>query len=190
MSLLARSIVIRCDYFIMQDSDNRTVSGVTADTLRTHLAYTAWADRRLLDAAARLSPEEVGRDFGTADRSVAGPLAHIFASTRAWLARIDGEPFPGPVPEADRNLVFLEREWPPLQERWRAWATRLTDEAAGTVISYHDMKGNPWQNPVWEILLHVVNHGTHHRGQISGFLRSMGHTPPPLDLIAYYRSLR
>jgi uncharacterized damage-inducible protein DinB len=37
--------------------------------------------------------------------------------------------------------------------------------------------------------LHLVNHGTHHRGQISGFLRAMDHTPPPLDLIAYYRSL-
>jgi uncharacterized damage-inducible protein DinB len=35
----------------------------------------------------------------------------------------------------------------------------------------------------------VVNHGTHHRGQVSGFLRSMGHTPPALDLIAYYRQL-
>jgi uncharacterized damage-inducible protein DinB len=33
----------------------------------------------------------------------------------------------------------------------------------------------------------VVNHGTHHRGQVSGFLRVMGHTPPPLDLVFYYR---
>jgi uncharacterized damage-inducible protein DinB len=36
-------------------------------------------------------------------------------------------------------------------------------------------------------LLHVVNHGTHHRGQVAGFLRSMGRKPPVLDLIAYYR---
>jgi uncharacterized damage-inducible protein DinB len=42
---------------------------------------------------------------------------------------------------------------------------------------------------LWKIVLHVVNHGTHHRGQASGFLRAMGHVPPPLDLIAYYRTL-
>ena len=39
----------------------------------------------------------------------------------------------------------------------------------------------------WQIVTHVVNHGTHHRGQVSGFLRTMGHTPPPLDLSFYYR---
>ena len=59
--------------------------------------------------ALKFIPEELARDFKTADHSVAGTLAHIFASSRAWLARVHGEPFPGPVPEADRNLAFLER---------------------------------------------------------------------------------
>ena len=40
--------------------------------------------------------------------------------------------------------------------------------------------------PAWQIVMHVVNHGTHHRGAVSGFLRAMGKTPPKLDLIAYY----
>jgi uncharacterized damage-inducible protein DinB len=51
------------------------------------------------------------------------------------------------------------------------------------------MRGNPWTQPLWEIVLHVVNHGTHHRGQAAGFLRSLGHTPPKLDLIFYYRQM-
>jgi len=62
------------------------------------------------------------------------------------------------------------------------------DAAIAEPISYRDMKGHPWVSPVWQIVLHVVNHGTHHRGQVAGFLRSMGKTPPVLDLIAYYRS--
>ena len=65
----------------------------------------------------------------------------------------------------------------------------FTDADAKRVISYKDMRGNAYAQPVWQIILHLVNHGTPHRGQISGFLRSMGHTPPPLDLIAYYRTL-
>ena len=53
--------------------------------------------------------------------------------------------------------------------------------------SYKDLKGNPYTTPYWQIILHVVNHGTHHCGQVSGFQRSLGHAPPPLDLMAYYR---
>ena len=70
---------------------------------------------------------------------------------------------------------------------WLGWARPLTDEDVLRDVSYRDLKGNPWSTPLWQIVFHVVNHGTHHRGQAAGFLRSMGHVPPPLDLIAYYR---
>ena len=52
--------------------------------------------------------------------------------------------------------------------------------------AYSDMRGNPWRQPVGHLVLHVVNHATHHRGQVSGFLRAMGHTPPKIDLVFYY----
>jgi uncharacterized damage-inducible protein DinB len=57
------------------------------------------------------------------------------------------------------------------------------------VIHYQDMKGNSYTSTLWEIVLHVVNHATHHRGQVAGFLRTLGHTPPPLDLIRFYREV-
>jgi uncharacterized damage-inducible protein DinB len=160
-----------------------------ADTLRTHLDYTTWATARLLAAAAELSPEERTRDLGTADKSVVGTLAHIFAADRVWMARIHGRP-PGKfITPEDRDLALLQREWPALLEVWKQWAAGLTDESPATVISYQDTKGNSYSSPLWQIVLHVVNHGTHHRGQVSGFLRAMGRVPPPLDLIAYYREL-
>ena len=56
-------------------------------------------------------------------------------------------------------------------------------------IAYDDFKGNPWKTPAWQVILHVVNHATHHRGQAAGFIRAMGKTPPVLDLMAYYRGL-
>ena len=70
---------------------------------------------------------------------------------------------------------------------WQQWAAGLTEENVTRIASYQDTKGNPYTTELWKIVLHVVNHGTHHRGQVSGFLRTMGHVPPPLDLIAYYR---
>ena len=161
----------------------------SADTLRLHLDYSAWASQRMLEAASKLTEEDLHRDFKTADKNVVGTLAHAFAADRVWLGRIQGNPPPGFIDDQDRQLGTLQKEWPALQQRWKQWSGPLSDQDVLKKISYKDLKGNPYETPLWQILLHVVNHATHHRGQASGFLRAMGHTPPPLDLIAFYRTL-
>jgi len=160
---------------------------LSADTLRLHLDYTAWATRRLLDSVANLSAEDSAHDFKTSDKTVVHTLAHIFAADRVWLGRIQGNPPANFIAPEDRQLSVLQKEWPALQERWKLWAAPMTDQDFQAQIAYRDLKGNSWKQPVWQILLHVVNHGTHHRGQVSGFLRAMGHNPPALELIAFYR---
>jgi uncharacterized damage-inducible protein DinB len=162
---------------------------VSADTLRLHLDYTAWASQRLMDAAAKLSAEELTHDFKTADKSVLDTLVHVYAADRIWLARVLGEPRATFIDPEDRDLGLLQAEWPALLQRWKLWLRDLNDVDVLQPISYKDTKGNPYSSPLWQIILHVVNHGTHHRGQVSGFLRAMGHTPAPLDLIAYYRTI-
>jgi uncharacterized damage-inducible protein DinB len=163
---------------------------IALEALRTHLDYTAWASGKLVQAASVLSAEELTRDFHTSDRNVLGTLVHVYAADRTWLGRIRGNP-PARFldPERDMHFSVLQNDWPALYEQWKHWASSLTDESLPAKISYKDLKGNPHETPQWQIALHVVNHGTHHRGQVSGFLRSMGHTPPQLDLIAYYRQL-
>jgi uncharacterized damage-inducible protein DinB len=161
----------------------------SADTLRLHLDYSAWASNRMLEAAGKLTEEELNRDFKTSDKCVVSTLAHAFAADRIWLQRIHGNVQNTFIDDNDRRLGTLKTEWPALQQRWKDWAGPLSDQDVVKKISYKDLKGNPYESPLWQILLHVVNHATHHRGQVSGFLRAMGHTPPPLDLIAYYRTL-
>jgi len=162
---------------------------IEAKTLCTHLSYTTWATNRMLDAASKLTADELQRDFGTADKSVVGTLAHIFAADRVWMTRIRGEAPSTFLKPEERGLEFLNREWPPLLKAWEQWAAGLSDDKITATASYHDLKGNPWTTPLWQIVLHVVNHGTHHRGQVSGFIRALGHVPQPLDLMAYYREV-
>ncbi len=163
---------------------------ITLEALRTHFDYTAWASSRLVNAASSLSAEELTRDFHTADHSILGTLVHIYAADRIWLGRILGNPPAKFInPEQDMHLTVLQNDWPVLHKRWKDWASSLAEDSLGTKFSYKDLKGNPHETPLWQISLHVVNHGTHHRGQVSGFLRVMGHAPPPLDLIAYYREI-
>jgi uncharacterized damage-inducible protein DinB len=159
-----------------------------SDALRDHLAYTSWASRRLVEAAAQLTPEQLTRDFQTADKSVLGTLVHVFAGDRLWFNRVAKHSPRTFVTEADYQLSVLQIEWPKVLDDWQRWAAGLTDEAAEAELSYTDLRGNAWRQPIWQLVLHVVNHGTHHRGQAAGFLRSMGVAPPALDLVVFYRT--
>lgn len=161
-----------------------------ADLLRTHIDYTAWASARLVRAASALTGDELARDFKTADKSVLGTLVHVFAADRIWLARIGGRPPGAFVTEADHKLSVLQNDWPALHDRWKKWAAGITEENAQSNIAYIDTSGKSWNQPLWELVLHMVNHGTHHRGQVSGFLRALGRVPPPIDLAVYQREIR
>ena len=163
---------------------------VSVDTLRTHIDYSAWASARMVEAAAKLPEAELRRDFATADKSVLGTLVHVFGADRVWLARVQGRQQGPFLSDADYSMDVLRTDWPRIYAGWKEFAAPLTDGDVTQLRAYTDLKGNPWQTPLWQIVLHVVNHGTHHRGQAAGFLRSLGHAPPPLDLIAYYRIQR
>ena len=132
----------------------------------------------------QIPAEHLTHDFQTADRSILGTLVHTFGADRVWLKRVRGEPITTFLTDEDRQLATLQRDWPRVLDGW----STMVDEPE-RVVHYQDMKGNPYTSKLWEIVLHVVNHGTHHRGQVSGFLRALGHAPPQLDLIRFYRGL-
>jgi uncharacterized damage-inducible protein DinB len=160
---------------------------LSVEDLREHLAYSAWASQRLVQAASELTPEELIRDFQTSDHSVLGTLVHTFAADRVWLARLRHSPRPQFSSEADYQLSVLQNEWPAVYRQWDELLAGWDDEFVAADFTYQDMRGNAWTQAVWRLVLHVVNHGSHHRGQVSGFLRTMGRVPPVLDLVTYYR---
>ncbi len=154
--------------------------------LREHFDYTRWATTRLLKQVALLPEEHLMRDFGTADRSILQTLAHIYLADRIWLGRVEHSA--GPFGNAaEYRLADLESAWPLLHHRWAELLNHATDNSADEPVTYRDLKNREWRQPLWQVLLHTVNHGTHHRGQVVGFLRAMGYVPEPLDLIACYR---
>src|SRR5450432_3154608 len=155
---------------------------LSVEDLREHLAYSAWASQRLVHAASELTEAELLRDFQTSDHSVLGTLVHTFAGDRIWLTRMQKAPRPQYSSEADHHLSVLQNEWPELYRQWDEWMQGLNDDAVRADFTYQDMRGAVWTQPIWKLVLHVVNHGTHHRGQVSGFLRAMGQVPPVLDL--------
>jgi len=114
---------------------------IPAEVLRSQIGYMAWASGLLVEAAAKLTHDELTRDFGTADKSVLGTLVHVFGADRVWLARLKGEPADRFLTDEDYQLAVLENDWPALYERWKEWAAGRTDEAAAGDVAYRDLAG-------------------------------------------------
>ena len=157
-----------------------------AEALR-HLHYSGWASRKVLDAARGLSSEDLARPTGISHGSILGTLCHIHFADRIWYSRVV-DPQEPLIREGD--LTALERDWTTIQRKWEAWAAALTDADLARVVPYKTLDGKQsFENSVSEIILHVVNHATLHRGQAVGMIRQLGITPPVTDLTAYFREL-
>ena len=87
------------------------------------------------------------------------------------------------------TLAVLQTAWPELLQKWISWADALTDQDMDRVVEYQGADGKAFRNTVTQIVLHLVNHATLHRGQAMAMLRQLGIKPPGTDLIFYYRGL-
>jgi uncharacterized damage-inducible protein DinB len=163
---------------------------MSAPTLRAQALlmarYNLWATRRLLDAVAALDDADCRRDVGLFFRSVHGTLNHLLVAEHAlWFRRfaegasptvtLDAELEPDRARLGERLLAGAGA-WLPLIEAW-------SDERFTGVLAYRRMAGPPASPPFATALLHVFNHGTHHRGQISAGLTMLGRPGPVLDLL-------
>ncbi len=154
----------------------------------SHLQFHRWANQRIVEAARLLSIELLHKDHGTSFKSVFGTLVHMYQADSAWFGRIFGNPdsqtstYP-PKPD----LAGLAGDWFGLLDRAAEWSAKLTEAEWNNVITYKDSRGNAHQTALLPIIMHLVNHGSYHRGQVSSLLRQSGATPPSTDLINFYR---
>ncbi len=156
-----------------------------------HVRYNAWASRKCLDSARILALEDLNRNLGAAYPTVAATIGHIFQADDAWYSRITGTPrLTSSVPGEQWTIEAFDRDWLPLLDRYVAMAEGLTEDGWNRVVSYRNLQGEPYENTVRHILLHLVNHDSFHRGQVSAFLRQLGHKPAWIDLMAYYREAK
>ena len=161
----------------------------SADEIRDLFAYDRWANRRLLDAVSRLTPEQFTRDLGSSYPSVQATLAHLLAANWVWLERWQGRS-PGGLPDAGWAVGTFEAmldKWAEVEAGQRTFVESLTDEALEAGLSYRNTKGEPFEQPLWQTLRHAVNHASYHRGQVVTMLRQLGTEAVSTDLVLFYR---
>jgi uncharacterized damage-inducible protein DinB len=162
---------------------------IDRDFLCLQLDYTRWASERTMNAARALTPQELAKDLGNSYGGVAGTLEHIFQADRVWLSRVEGTPRSTLFdPEETWTLDSLSEQWADVAARWRVWAEHTDD--FGAVLRYKNLAGQSHELPLWQLVMHVVNHATYHRGQITTMLRQLGHEPIGTDLHVFYLSRR
>jgi uncharacterized damage-inducible protein DinB len=162
---------------------------MTHQDLETLLDYQYWARDRMLAAIEPLSHEQYTRDMGSSFRSVRETVVHIYAAEWIWFRRWQGEsPTSLLSSEQFPDLPAIRDAWRLLETDVRAHLASLGDAGIERITAYRFMNGQPGATPFWQMLQHVVNHGTYHRGQVTTMLRQLGVAPPKsLDLIAFYR---
>ena len=150
-----------------------------ADEIRFLYAYDRWATRRLLAVLDGLDPAVWTRPEAVGDRGLGGILVHQLGASMRWRlafqAEGDGEspePEKEPLPTIDELRERWEVEWAAVD----AWLPGMTDGFVG-----HVHEGVP----IWQMLVHVVNHGTQHRAEAAALLTAEGRSPGELDLINY-----
>ncbi len=160
---------------------------MTAAEARTHIRYSGWASRKLLDAAEALTEEQRTKPMGVSHESIQGTLGHIHAADRIWYKRtVEPEMVMPPIAEMS-SLEAITANWPDLQAKWETWADSLADADLERMVMYKLLNGTPGESLASHIVLHLVNHATLHRGQVVGMLRQLGVKPPVTDLIFYLR---
>ena len=152
--------------------------------------YNRWANARLYDAAAALPDDLYRKDIGLFFKSLHGTLNHLLATDRIWMRRLDGA---GDAP--DRLNAILFEDLAALREARKVEDDRIARFVGGVsdgdlegVRHFKTTKGVPQQGVLRDILAHLFNHQTHHRGQAhTGLSQHTGAEPPPLDLLLMQR---
>jgi uncharacterized damage-inducible protein DinB len=150
--------------------------------------YHYWANARVLNAAAKLTQARFIMPASLSHGSIRGTFAHMLAAEMIWRLRCEGTSPVSLLSEMENpTLDELRVRWSEQEQAMRAFLATLDDEALQRNVQYRTTKGVPYENVLWSLLVHVVNHGTQHRAEAAIELTLAGQSPGDLDLILFFR---
>ena len=166
--------------------------GMDARYFRDLFDFNYWARDLVLEACSGLTAEEYARPNGFTYGSIRGILLHTLWAEALWLARWTAEPPVDDFREEDfATRDSMIRKWEVEERKLRAFLNGLDDRALERPVAYRSSRtGNHYEDPLWQLLTHVVNHGTQHRSEAAEALTMAGHSPGDLDVLDYYRERR
>jgi uncharacterized damage-inducible protein DinB len=159
--------------------------------IRKLYEYNRWANHRVLDAVSSIPDDEFLRDLGSSFPSVRDTLVHILAAEWVWVSRWEGVS-PTAMPEGWASSTYdqLRVHWREVEQRQQKFLANGTEDRLDQPVAYQTTDGQRFEIPLWQLLRHVVNHSTYHRGQVITMLRQLGAGTVSTDLVLFYRTVK
>jgi uncharacterized damage-inducible protein DinB len=157
---------------------------ISPEAMRELFDYNYWARDRQLEACAALTEEQLLRPLGSSFPSLRDSLAHLVAVEWLWLERWRGNNPKALIPPAELpTLVALRERWQTVEAEMRGYLASLDEETLARPLTIVSTRGEQWTYPLWRMLMHLLNHQSFHRGQVTTLLRMLGAQPPRIDFL-------
>ena len=161
---------------------------MNTEDVRLLYDYNSWANHRILDACKHLTAEQFTRNLGSSFPSIHTTLVHICEAEWLWLERWHGRSASGLHPASDfPDFESVQRRYVEVERNLIDYVASLPAEDLARIVHHKTTQGVPQAAPHWQMLQHLVNHGTYHRGQVATMLRQLGSKAISTDLIVFYR---
>ncbi len=164
---------------------------ITTDTARMLTRYNAWANDLMFDAVAALPPGEATKERRSLFKNIVHTLNHNYVIDLIWQAHLEGREHgfsarntpDHPPPEELRRLQQNVDRW------YIEWSERMTDAMLNESVSFTLIGGNHGTMTRAEILMHIVNHSSYHRGFACDMFFQVPARPPVMDLPVFCREM-
>ncbi|MFN8526019.1 MAG: DinB family protein [Chloroflexota bacterium] len=162
------------------------------ETLRALYGYTKWANDRVLEAAERLTAEQLHAPGTAGQGSVIQTLRHLVETHGGWLCWWDGslpaaEAYGRTLDPAEFNtLAVLRREADRVADQTQAFLDTLSEQDGNREYAWQIPDGPLMSMTLWKMMVHVANHGTQHRSEVAAMLTAAGASPGNLDALFYF----
>ena len=152
-------------------------------------SYTFWANQRILDACEKLDASQLEAPTHNGYANLRATLVHTLNGNWIWLSRWHGiSPTRALDPQDFPTLASIRSRWQQEEEQMRAFLATLTPEGLHRALTYKNLKGMTCTLPLWQTIIHVVNHGTQHRSEVAFMLTALDCSPGDLDMSLYFTS--
>jgi uncharacterized damage-inducible protein DinB len=160
------------------------------ELLAQYAEYNIWANNRIIDVLLKLEHGSLDQEIPSSFSSLRATVYHTWGAENIWLQRLQLVEYPAWV-ATDFAGTFAEAcaDWQRVSGAIKQFVDKQYDDKALThVLQYYDLKKNSHKTPVFQVLQHVFNHSTYHRGQLVTMLRQAGQADiPSTDFIAFAR---
>lgn len=157
--------------------------------LQQYASYNIWATNRILVTAHALDESKLRLQVAGSFPSVYSSLLHLWDAESIWWQRLKlAERVEVPSQQFTGSFKELEEALLNQSELWAQWVKSASERQLSHVFAYQNNKREQFKQPVSQVLLHLFNHGTYHRGQVICMFYQLGLTEmPSTDFIKFSR---